>query len=245
MAPKNYGIDCGCHQDISLTHQIDDDELTISIETDSTLSTSSSKDSLFSVKDCEIETLTGLRHRVFRSIDNEELSHNLWLGDDDDKAFRRRRSRYLILILFYTMLTSSIACVAWVVVKPALQEALQQKKMRRFLHNDAAKLKKTIQRESPDKDYTILLKGSRLDLIQQSLDAHSKCSSLREIQVELDGADSLPEALFSHHAVKAAHSDNFSTNGIFLLSEDLVFSCEEIERGERFFNVDVYCDLQK
>jgi hypothetical protein len=70
---------------------------------------------------------------------------------------------------------------------------------RRFLQEDAPRMQEDIRKGSPGKDFTILLKGSRLDLIQQSLDTHSRCSLVREIQVDFDGSENLLETLLSHN----------------------------------------------
>jgi hypothetical protein len=70
-------------------------------------------------------------------------------------------------------------------------------------------------------------------LLQQSLDTrHSRCASVNEIQVHFEGSERLPETLLAHTSGKVAPSNTIATKGVFLLSDDVLLSCEELEKGK-------------
>mmetsp|Transcript_15610 Transcript_15610/g.23111 ORF Transcript_15610/g.23111 Transcript_15610/m.23111 type:complete len:544 (-) Transcript_15610:259-1890(-) len=104
----------------------------------------------------------------------------------------------------------------------------------------------------------LLAKSGRVDLIRNSLDAHSACSSIRSIQVHWDesamGTALVPNAISNHPSGKVevligASIDADDTevsvsssagkkrvgggdpNAVLLLSDDLVFTCDELDRA--------------
>ena len=185
--------------------------------------------------DCDIEA-PQLRHRASRSSESiTKLERNEeWLVPEDkmERKSLGKRKPLSAFVIYAIVVSAALVCVILTVgvTKRSFRVRQQQDKWKKFLQKDAVALKKSIRRKKPAKEYTIVLKGSRLDLIQQSLDAHSKCSSVREIQTELLDSKALT---FSFNSKAVPLSDTFSTDGVFLLSEDVVLSCEEIERGKR------------
>jgi hypothetical protein len=244
MPPQSNEMDCGCHQDDSPTKPLpvywsSRDDLNFSIETESTSSTeidsSFSKDSLSSVDDDEIETPTNVRSRFFRSADGDERGHEVWLLNDSinyERPQKRRMKRSSRFLRLYRVLVSIAACFSLAAIKSSLSVSVQHETWNRFLQDDAQRIQQEIRTGSTGKDFTILLRGSRLDLLQQSLETHSRCASVNEIQVQFEGFERLPETVLAHPSGKVVPSNTISTEGVFLLSDDVLLSCEELEKGK-------------
>jgi hypothetical protein len=211
-----------------------------SIDTASTCSTdietSLSKESLSS--EC-LDSPCSLQHRgaVFTYEFDEESSedcsrdgkghpfrHN---AKYNHKGFRGRlplQRKLLLLAIF-------VFSVGAFVIMPTLGRASEYLKWRRFLEKDSPRILKAIRREPTGTTFTIRVKGSRVDLLKQSLDAHSRCSSVDEIQIEFDGNDPFPQVLFQYGAGKATQSGALTTAGVFLLNEGITFSCEDLDNA--------------
>jgi hypothetical protein len=247
MPPQRNEMDGGSHHDRTPAKNLSvflskHDALNCSIETDSTSSTESdsvfskdSKEALSSVDNYEIETPRSLRHQVFRSFDNNEFSNQIWRLNDSDHSEtpgRGKKKNPKVPHLFYYSLASIILCFSLAAIKSSDSNARKYAIWRRFLEQDAPRIQNEIQAGSPGNDFTIRLKGSRLDLMQQSLDAHSRCSSVKQIQIDFGGSQHIPEMLLSHEVGKASPIDTISTSGVFLLSEDVILPCDEIEKGK-------------
>jgi len=85
--------------------------------------------------------------------------------------------------------------------------------------------------------FTVLLKGSRIELLQQSLDHHARCRSVKSVWVEyLDGderSDGVPPpSLLNHGSDKVMlPSQKIKTDGVLLLDEGIIFTCNELDRA--------------
>ena len=78
-----------------------------------------------------------------------------------------------------------------------------------------------------------------MDLLKQSLDAHSRCSSVGEIQIDFRGSeDDFPQTLLRYGAGKATIVRESSTAGVFLLNEGMMFSCEDLDNAFKTWKKD-------
>jgi hypothetical protein len=147
---------------------------------------------------------------------------------------RTWRQRDLILGVFAFSLASMLVCYSYTIATPMVRIASEREAWKHFLEHKVPRVRRKIKAKSPGLEYTIRLKGSRLDLIQQSIDAHSRCPNVREVQVEwIPGAELLPETIFFQQqgTIVVPAGKNPMTNGVFLLSEDVILSCDDIDRG--------------
>lgn len=211
------------------------DALNSSIDADSTSSTeiesSFSKDSFTSEEDFEIETPRDIeRHPIFESEYSFGCGRN---GKGRD--WRTKKGLFgAMSIRVFSIVAAIIAlsCIAVGVTYPVLNRANKNSRWHRFLDNKAHTLVKSIRKSPTGLSYTIRLKGSRLHLLQQSLDAHSRCSSVEEIQVDYMGGQVLPNTVYKHGAGKAmAVGSPTTTSGVFLLTEGIIFSCEDLDKA--------------
>lgn len=216
----------------------------------SELDLSYSKESLSSREFEDFESPLDFSQRALTllSCDNEESSWNeLPFSHDDDQSCSesssKNRKRFhgtlrltWMKSLVVLAVTLSLMKIGW---KPTLNRTREWSRWRHFLHNDSPKLMKDIQAMPTGSTFTIRLKGSRMDLMKQSLDSHSLCSSVEEIQIDFQGDDdSFPNVLLRYGAGKATRNLEKSTTGIFLLKEGVTFSCDELDNAFRTWKKD-------
>jgi hypothetical protein len=104
---------------------------------------------------------------------------------------------------------------------------------------DSPKLLHDISSTPTGRSFTIRLKGGRIDLLKQSLDAHSRCSSVSEIQIDFRGTDDdFPLTILRYGAGKATIVRESSTAGLFLLNEGMMFSCEDLDNAFKTWKKD-------
>ncbi len=207
------------------------------------LDTFFSKESLSSRDSSDLKTRLGISQRtaaVF-SFECEEDSWEVFSNKDDHShpcykpsskvrngfrgKLRARSTNALIGIGF-------ILAMMIVLLQPMFNRTSEWSNWRRFLHSDSPKLINEIQKMPTGTSFTIRLKGRRMDLLKQSLDSHSRCSSVEEIQIDFQGEDDVfPQVLLRYGAGKAAKIGNSSTAGIFLLNEGMTFSCEDLDNA--------------
>lgn len=111
----------------------------------------------------------------------------------------------------------------------------QSKEWKSFHRQKAPKIMQKLSKKSASSQYTIRIKGHRLDLVLQSLDYHAQCPSVKKVQVEwTDPAmKRLPRSVLKHKSgkVEAFGEKSKASSAVFLLDEDVLLKCEEIERG--------------
>ena len=109
----------------------------------------------------------------------------------------------------------------------------EAREWRRFFRRRAPKVLQRISTKSPGHEYTIRIRGHRVDLMMQSLDFHSQCPSVKDVQIEwTDDASQIPPSIATHKSGKVNALGKPSTQAILLLDEDLILPCHDIERGE-------------
>ena len=103
-------------------------------------------------------------------------------------------------------------------------------------HQTQLKYLKRVQRmieTSPlSKTFTIRLSGSRTDLLERSVDVLTRCASVEQVQVEWKSTMRPPRNIFRHASRKVTRVEQLATNAVFLLDEDVIFTCDELERGK-------------
>jgi hypothetical protein len=211
-----------------------------SLETSSTASTVAdscfSKDSDAANDDDIVDTSRSVRYRGVHSPPSESPRRTNTHGEIDSRKRPRRQKRKVYTILIYFALAAATALLGYNSCDHNFRVILKSQRLvwQRFLQKEAEVVRQKIAHKPPGDKLTIQLRGGRLDLIQHSLDAHSRCPVVKEIQVEwLPDSDrgNLPPSLLYHDGGKTTEIGKLSTNAVFLLSEEIIFSCDEIERG--------------
>lgn len=100
-----------------------------------------------------------------------------------------------------------------------------------FMKTEARRVRRDVRKSHPSRSFTIKLSGSRLDLLQQSIESHSKCALVDQVQVDWHSELPLPKKILRHASRKVAKVGDLLTDAVLLLDEDVMLSCEELERG--------------
>lgn len=111
----------------------------------------------------------------------------------------------------------------------------------RFHRRKGPKMLQKISKKASNSQYTIRIKGHRLDLVLQSLDYHAQCPSVKTVQVDWTDPTKprLPRSVLKHKSGKVeALSSKSSTAAVFLLDEDVLLKCDEIERAFQEWRLD-------
>lgn len=212
-----------------------------SLETSSTASTVTdscfSRNSYATDDDDIAEISTSFRYRGVHSPPSENPRSTNPYGEIDSRKRPRRPKRKAFMTLIYFALAAATILLGYNLFDHNARVILKSQRLvwQRFLLKDAEAVRQKIANKLPGDELTIRLRGGRLDLIQHSLDAHSRCPFVNEIQVEwLPDSESgnLPPSLLYHAGGKSTEIGKLSTNAVFLLSEEIIFSCDEIERGK-------------
>ena len=121
------------------------------------------------------------------------MKHQLWhLNDENNYELQkrpaaRRKRRFLPIPPHYVLLLFSISVAFKSIIATLDYQSSEHREWQRLQYETAPIILEEIKRQSPGKEFSILLKGSRLDFMQQALDNYSRCSSVREIQMDMDG----------------------------------------------------------
>lgn len=206
-----------------------------SVDSESTASTCFSRGS---ESDFEIESPPNFRCRQSLTFEgNDGSAMELWPTETfSEKAFRGRkvdkwhpppRSWF-----YYTFgfISTIFLCTVMKSTPMSVEEAAQYSSWRFFLRKEAPAIEGQIRKDHPGTSFTILLKGNRLDFVQQSVDAHSACSSVEAMQIDFDGARIVPETILARSA-KVSPIRPIATSAVLLLSDDVILTCDELETG--------------
>eukprot|EP00934_Nitzschia_sp_Nitz4_P004134 Nitzschia sp. Nitz4//scaffold75_size92586//11191//12303//NITZ4_004840-RA/size92586-processed-gene-0.24-mRNA-1//-1//CDS//3329557660//4124//frame0 len=209
-------------------HSPMDSDSTSSTEVDSSFS----KDSISSEEDYEIETPRELLPNFQEEI-NSCPSGWCHTNGKGRRRYSTRHNRSNATIARMVLLTTAsllVLCMATSVIYKTFSQGSGFVQWNSFLTNDAPSLVQSIRNTPTGSTFTIRLQGQRLHLLQQSLDAHSQCSCVEEVQVDFQGGTSVPASLLQHGARKAAPVGPVSTSGVLLLQEGVTFSCQELAK---------------
>lgn len=101
-----------------------------------------------------------------------------------------------------------------------------------FLQHEAPRIRQSIEASHLPTSFSVRLSGSRSDLLERSVDVLTRCSFVEEVQVEWKSSMRPPKKLFRHASGKVTHVERLLTNAILVLDEDVLFTCDELERGK-------------
>eukprot|EP00980_Cylindrotheca_fusiformis_P009742 scaffold2149_cov187-Cylindrotheca_fusiformis.AAC.20 len=209
------------------------EDLNCSIDSVSTASTCISRGS---ESDFEIESPPNFRYRQSLTFEQKDEANEPWPVEkfpEKEQRYqgkgKRQSSRswlyytfgFILTVFVYTTITST---------PMSIEEAAQYSSWRFFLRKEAPALTRQIRKDRPGNSFTILLKGTRLDFVQQSIDAHSDCTSVEAIHVDFDGSDAVPDTIFAR-STKVSPVRPTSTTAVLLLSDDVILTCNELETG--------------
>ncbi|KAL3934641.1 MAG: hypothetical protein SGARI_003303, partial [Bacillariaceae sp.] len=202
---------------------------TASTDTDSSLSigVDEERGSPQAVDPVDLESPFGkLRHRTVHHHENDDV----FAVDDSDSEHgllprrRRKANASFKQYLFY-----ALATLVGLSTLRTLQSSFVTRKetaeWKHFKRHTMPMVKKAFKKYLPEDQYTIVLRGGRLDLLQQSLDSFSRCSSVKQVQVDYQGGNTLPVTLLKHESHKVVpKTETTPTSAVFLLSEGVIIS---------------------
>jgi len=216
------------------------DDMNCSFDSSSTASTLLSSFCRDSESDFEYEPLPNFRSRPLSSFgssssrtqqqpwpleESQEIFHEYHFKGKG-KQWSERRSWLSYLFLF----AGTVAFVRSVINNPGSGEGAENyNTWMQFMNTEVPFLKHKIGYTVPENEFTILLKGNRIDFIHQSIDAHSRCGSVKEIQLDFGSKPVSARTLARDEKVTTAQS--ITTNAVLLLSQDVLFSCQELDKA--------------
>lgn len=101
-----------------------------------------------------------------------------------------------------------------------------------FMQHEAPRVRRQIETSTIPASFSVRLAGGRSDLLERSVDVLTRCASVEEVQVEWQSSMRPPRKLFRHPSGKVAPLERLTTNAVLLLKEDVIFTCNELERGK-------------
>ena len=265
---ENNGDDDACYKATTSAESLEDTlSLTCDDSMESTLSSSSSSDN--SEASCEIKQVYRspdlLRRRLLpvppspiAEQDFDDVNHpqQQQLRDQQNNEkktlIRPKQQRgvggatgrfffwFLLSIVSFTLtVTTDFQTISESLTDATYSEETRQWK--RFFRRKAPRIVNKISSHKPQsREFTIRLKGQRLDLMLQSLDFHAQCPFVHGVQIDWTGGDAsnnnsnnIPQAIMHHKSGKVQTlSEKLATPAVFLLDEDVLLTCEEMERGK-------------
>jgi hypothetical protein len=164
------------------------------------------------------------------------------------KPVRSKSSKRTFLFLLFLSLFAVVAGLSFIfgTVPVLSSDPKTDENLKRKIHKERANvLEKIRSSRNAVKKFEIVItvpprEYHRNDFLINSLDAHSKCSSVDSVKVLWRGKpNALPNGVIDHESGKVAvvqskraHYEKCKTDAILLLNDDVIFSCDEITRGK-------------
>lgn len=146
------------------------------------------------------------------------------------KGKGKQRSERRSWLSFLFLFAGIVAFARSVFLDPSSDEVAESyNSWMQFMSTEVPFLKHKIRHTVPEDNFTILLKGNRIDFIHQSIDAHSSCGSVKEIQLDF-GSQPVPARTLARDE-KVTTARSVTTNAVLLLSQDILFSCQELDKA--------------
>ncbi|KAG7356670.1 glycosyl transferase family 64 protein [Nitzschia inconspicua] len=181
-----------------------------------------------------------LRHRAGELTHKQHANNNeegpAVEDSDSEHGLLPRRRRKIIStsnrLLFHALATFVAISSLLSLSSTSAPSPVNSEEWRHFKMHTLPMVKKSFKKYEPENEYTIVLRGGRLDLLQQSIDNYARCSSVKEVQIDFEGTSAIPITLLSHVSRKVVPaSESLPTSAVFLLSEGIMVSCTDMERG--------------
>jgi hypothetical protein len=170
---------------------------------------------------------------------DSDYSEKLHEPSSQQKCQNRRRRLVWVLPL------AMVGLVCYRFFPPARRTRVDPQDWKHFLQNDAPRVRKLIETSPIPQAFTVKLTGRRSDLLERSVEALTRCASVEEVQVEWQSTMRPPRKLFRHASNKVVPSERLANNAVLLLDEDVIFTCDELERGKNHimnpFKLYIYC----
>ena len=211
---------------------------TASTDTDSSLSAGVDDSPTPATATVDLESPFGkLRHRTgehaaahpsvddFAAVDDSDSEHGLL-------PRRRRKSNASFKQFMFYAMAAFVGVSTLYTIQTTFVSRRDNAEWRYFKRHTIPLIKKGFKKYQPENQYTIVLRGGRLDLLQQSLDSFARCPSVKQVQVDYQGGTDVPITLLAHESQKVvSKSEALPTSAVFLLAEGVKMSCPDMEKG--------------
>jgi len=174
-----------------------------------------------------------------REQHDKECVRFYWL-DQKNRMLRCLRQRtivtFLVLILIPLYIITSHVIHSSATPSPTkrFQPHRLEQRWKKHLDSKGPAVLKSIRAQQrtlqASTSYTIRLTGTRADLVRRSIDSHARCPHVGKIQVQ--GFPASPES-----SEKIEEWGKVSTEGILLLTDDVLLSCDELDRAFQMWRV--------
>ena len=225
---------------------------TASLTKDPSLASSFSNDTL---EDCYSVSPEQIRHLRMRrggfcgslsapeeiSLLGEELLIERYNLLDDDGVLQshsrqgKKTGKYQLITLLWIVLLLGF----WSILESLRRSEKWPMPSRRLVVKIGKRSAKVAHKET---GLTVLLSGSRINLLHQSLETFENCDKVRQIQINWTSSDdSFPVNLLSHDTNKVvalSPSSDFETDAVMLLEESVQLTCEDLERAFHQWKLD-------
>lgn len=170
-----------------------------------------------------------LRHRrpeLSSSHDNDEEEN----VDDQSESKKRR---FLVNKERWNGRTARNMLMGWLALVVFFYMIVRMEKPRPWNYMSRRKIRKMmrkLQSTNVKSEVSVVLKGSRVDLLLSSLQHHARCPMIRSMHIQWTDEGEIPLRLSRNEHV-APDSEAPATDAVLLLDEGILFSCREIERA--------------
>lgn len=118
-----------------------------------------------------------------------------------------------------------------------------------FLEKDRQQILENVNAPRISSSFTIRIttRLNRVDVLQNSLDSHSRCSRVRQIQVIWTMDREVPKSISFHKSGKVKISraknnldeslqESMKTEAVLLMDDDLIFTCDDLDKAFHIWN---------
>ena len=177
------------------------------------------------------------------SFDSEYSMTEEKLHEPSSQQKCENRRRRLVWMLPLAM----VGLVCYRFYPPARRIRVDPQDWKHFLQYEAPQVRKLIETSPIPHAFTVKLTGSRSDLLERSVEVLTRCAPVEEVQVEWQSTMRPPRKLFRHASNKVVLFERLSNNAVLLLDEDVIFTCDELERGKNHtvnqFKLYIHCTV--
>ena len=222
-------LTCSDSLNSSLT---DTDEETCSLSPDNSLKTRHSRLSPIA-KTAELPRTLHVIEDLSFDGDYSLAEEKIHAPSKEKKCQNRRRRLVWVLPLAF------IGLVCYRFSPPARRVRVDPHDWIHFLQHEAPRVRRRIEKSSIPHSFTVRLSGRRSDLLERSVDVLTRCAPVEEVQVVWQSSMRPPRKLFRHESGKVTQAERLATTAVLLLDEDVIFTCDELERGKNYIEMNI------